>query len=172
MHDRAGESKVETIFAPWRMAYIRGAKAEGCILCRDSLREAQLVVCEGAGAFVMMNRYPYTGGHLMIVPYRHVCCLRDLTSAERLELFSLQDLSVRVLAEAMNPAGFNIGMNLGKAAGAGVYDHLHIHVVPRWVGDTNFISVIGEVRVIPEDVAATAAQLRPLFEKHWREVCG
>ncbi len=164
---------METIFAPWRMAYIRGGKAAaGCILCRDSLREEALVVCEGKSGFIMMNRYPYTGGHLMIVPYRHLCCLGDLTPEERLELFAFQDLSVRVLTEAMNPAGFNIGMNLGKAAGAGIDDHLHIHVVPRWIGDTNFISVIGDLRVIPEDTAATAAQLRPFFVKLQREVCG
>ena len=164
---------METIFAPWRMAYIRGGKAAaGCILCRDSLREEALVVCEGKTGFVMMNRYPYTGGHLMIVPYRHLCCLGDLTLEERLELFALQDLSVRVLTEAMKPAGFNIGMNLGKAAGAGIDDHLHIHVVPRWIGDTNFISVIGDLRVIPEDPVGTAAQLRPFFVKLQREVCG
>jgi ATP adenylyltransferase len=163
---------METIFAPWRMAYIRGKKTAGCILCRDSCREEELVVCEGKSAFVMMNRYPYTGGHLMIVPYRHICCLGDLTPEERGELFALQDLSVRVLTEAMKPEGFNLGMNLGKAAGAGIDDHLHVHVVPRWVGDTNFISVIGEVRVIPEDVAGTASQLRPFFVKLRREVSG
>jgi ATP adenylyltransferase len=164
---------METIFAPWRMAYIRGVKAAaGCILCRDSLRSEELVVCEGKSGFVMMNRYPYTGGHLMIVPYRHICCLGDLVPEERLELFAFQDLSVRVLTHAMKPEGFNIGMNLGKPAGAGIDDHLHIHVVPRWVGDTNFISVIGEIRVIPEEVAETAAQLRQFFLKFQREVCG
>jgi len=164
---------METIFAPWRMAYIRGGKAvAGCVLCRDSLRGDELVCCEGKTGFVMMNRYPYTGGHLMIVPYRHLCCLADLTPEERLELFAFQDLSVRVLTEAKQPAGFNIGMNLGKAAGAGIDDHLHIHVVPRWFGDTNFISVIGDVRVIPEDAAGTAAQLRPFFAKLRREVFG
>ena len=108
----------------------------------------------------------------MIVPYRHICRLGDLTPEEGLELFALQDLSVRVLTEAMKPAGFNIGMNLGKAAGAGIDDHLHIHVVPRWIGDTNFISVIGEVRVIPEDAAEAAVQLRPFFVRLQREVCG
>ncbi len=96
---------METIFAPWRMAYIRGEKAAGCILCRDSCRDEELVVCEGKSAFVMMNRYPYTGGHLMIVPYRHICRLGDLTPEEGLELFALQDLSVRVLTEAMKPDG-------------------------------------------------------------------
>ncbi len=163
---------MDTIFAPWRMAYIRSGKTTGCVLCRDSLRGEELVVCEGTSAFVMMNRYPYTGGHLMIVPYRHLCCLEDLTAEERMELFAFQDLSVRVLKEAMKPEGFNIGMNLGKAAGAGIDDHLHIHVVPRWVGDTNFVSVIGELRVIPEDVTGTALQLRGIFEKFQREVGG
>ncbi|MHB8910852.1 MAG: HIT family protein [Syntrophales bacterium] len=163
---------MDTIFAPWRMAYIRSEKVEGCVLCRDSLRGDELVVCEGKSAFVMVNRYPYTGGHLMIVPYRHICRLEELTTDERLELFAFQDISVRVLKEAMKPEGFNIGMNLGKAAGAGIDDHLHIHIVPRWVGDTSFVSVIGGVRVIPEDVTGTAAQLRPIFEKFQREVGG
>jgi ATP adenylyltransferase len=163
---------MDTIFAPWRMAYIRAGKAEGCVLCRGSLRGDELVVCEGKNAFIMMNRYPYTGGHLMIVPHRHVCRLEDLTADESLELFAFQNLSIRVLKEAMNPEGFNIGMNLGKAAGAGIDDHLHIHVVPRWIGDANFISVIGQVRVIPEEVTGTAGQLRPIFEKYQREVGG
>jgi ATP adenylyltransferase len=163
---------MDTIFAPWRMAYIRAGKTAGCVLCRDSLRGNELVVCEGKSAFIMMNRYPYTGGHLMIVPHRHICRLEDLTTEERLELFAFQDLSLRVLKEAMKPEGFNIGMNLGKAAGTGIDDHLHIHVVPRWVGDTNFVSVIGELRVIPEDVIGTAGQLRPIFEKFQREVGG
>jgi ATP adenylyltransferase len=163
---------MNTIFAPWRTAYIRGEKPEGCVLCRDSLRGEELVVCEGKNGFIMVNRYPYTGGHLMIVPFRHLGCLSDLSPAERKELFEFMDLSVRVLTEAMNPGGFNIGMNLGKAAGAGIDDHLHMHVVPRWGGDTNFMSVIGEVRVIPEDVVGTARELRPYFTKLQQEVCG
>ena len=163
---------MDTIFAPWRMEYIRGEKREGCVLCRDSLRGEELVVHEGRNCFVTVNRYPYTGGHLMIVPYRHLCSLADLLQEERLELFTFMDLSVRVLTEAMKPGGFNIGMNLGKAAGAGIDDHLHVHVVPRWGGDTNFMSVIGGVRVIPEDVTGTANELRPFFERFHREVCG
>ncbi len=153
------------------MAYIRENKREGCVLCRDSLRGEELVVHEGKGCFVIVNRYPYTGGHLMIVPCRHLCSLSDILPEERAELFSLVDLSVRVLTEAMKPEGFNIGMNLGKAAGAGIDDHLHIHVVPRWGGDTNYMSVIGEVRVIPEDVTGTARELRPYFARLHREVC-
>jgi ATP adenylyltransferase len=163
---------MDTIFAPWRTAYIRGEKPVGCVLCRDSLRGEELVVCEGKSGFIMVNRYPYTGGHLMIVPFRHLSRLSDLFPAERGELFAFMDLSVRVLTEAMTPEGFNIGMNLGKAAGAGIDDHLHIHIVPRWGGDTNFMSVIGEVRVIPEDVSGTARGLRPYFTKFQREVCG
>ncbi len=108
----------------------------------------------------------------MIVPYRHLSSLKDLTTEERMELLALQDLSVRVLTEAMKPEGFNIGMNLGKVAGAGIDDHLHIHVVPRWGGDTNFMSVLGAVRVIPEDVEGTAGQLRKFFETFQREDCG
>ncbi len=162
---------MERIFAPWRMAYIKGEKPEGCVLCRDALRDEGLVVGEGERCFVMVNRYPYTGGHLMVVPFRHVSILRDLRPDERLELFAFVDLSVRMLTEAMKPEGFNIGMNLGKAAGAGIDDHLHMHVVPRWGGDTNFMSVIGEVRVIPEDVSGTAEQLRTIFQNLQREVC-
>lgn len=163
---------METIFAPWRMAYIRGEKPDGCVLCSGSLREDELVVCEGKSVYIMVNRYPYTGGHLMIVPFRHLSCLSDLLPDERSELFAFMDLSVRVLTEAMKPEGFNIGMNFGKAAGAGIDDHLHVHVVPRWVGDTNYMSVIGGVRVIPEDVVGTAREIRPYFTKYQREVSG
>jgi ATP adenylyltransferase len=167
-----GVYTMNTIFAPWRMAYIRGEKPEGCVLCRDSIRADDLIAFEGKSAFVMVNRYPYTGGHLMIVPFRHLNRLADILPEERQELFTLVDLSVRVLSEAMKPEGFNIGMNLGKAAGAGIDDHLHIHVVPRWGGDTNFMSVIGNVRVIPEDVTGTCSQLRSFFEQMQGEVCG
>jgi ATP adenylyltransferase len=163
---------METLFAPWRTAYIRGNKSTDCVFCRDSIRGEELVVCEGKSSFIIMNLYPYTGGHLMIVPFRHLCHLCDLLPEERGELFTFMDLSVRVLTEAMKPEGFNIGMNLGKAAGAGIDDHLHIHVVPRWGGDTNFMSVIGEVRVIPDDVPGTARELRPYFTKFQREVSG
>jgi len=161
---------MERIFAPWRMTYVKGEKPSGCVLCRDSSSNEELVVCEGQSCFIMVNRYPYTGGHLMIVPRRHVYRLSDMTDEERLEMAILADLSVRVLTQAMKPEGFNIGMNLGKAAGAGIDDHLHLHVVPRWGGDTNFMSVIGDVRVIPEDVTGTAEQLRPIFRKLKPEV--
>lgn len=161
---------MEILFAPWRKAYIRGEKPEGCVLCRGSLRAEELILSEGRHAFVLVNRYPYTGGHLMIVPFRHLSRIEALSEEERQELFFLLDLSTRALREAMNPDGFNIGMNLGKAGGAGIDDHLHLHVVPRWVGDTNFMSVIGGVRVIPEDVTGTCALLKPFFMRLRREM--
>ncbi len=161
---------MEKIYAPWRMEFIKGKKPEGCIFCRESIRCNELVLFEGKTAFVMMNRYPYISGHLMIVPFRHVSQLEDLLPEEKLEIFNLQDISVRVLKAAMKPDGFNIGINLGKAAGAGIDDHIHVHIVPRWSGDTNFMSVIGEVRVIPEDIRKTCELLLPHFQKYCLEV--
>lgn len=156
---------MEIVFAPWREAYIKGGKPDGCVLCRDSAREGELVVCEGKSSYVMVNRYPYTGGHLMVVPFRHLKSIHEITTEESAEIFTLIDLSVRVLTEAMHPEGFNIGMNIGEPAGAGIENHLHIHVVPRWSGDTNFTTVIGDIRVIPSDVFATARELRSCFNK-------
>jgi len=156
---------METIFAPWREAYIKGEKPAGCVLCRDSPQGDELVVYDGKTTYVMVNRYPYTGGHLMVVPFRHLKSLQDIRQEERLEIFSLVDISVQALKLAMKPEGFNIGMNMGKAAGAGIDDHLHIHIVPRWQGDTNFTTVIGDIRVIPADVLATARELRPYFHQ-------
>jgi len=161
---------MDTIFAPWRMKYIKGEKPDGCVFCKCSIRSDDYVIFEGKTCVVMMNKYPYISGHLMIIPKRHIGKIEDLTLDEKNEIFSLLDTSVRVLKEAMNPGGFNIGMNLGKAAGAGIEEHIHVHVIPRWEGDTNFMSVVGEVRVIPEDVAITAAKLAPLFKKNHQEV--
>ncbi|MDI6776331.1 MAG: HIT domain-containing protein [Syntrophales bacterium] len=160
---------MKTIFAPWRMAYIRGEKPEGCIFCKNSIRVDELVLFDGETSFVMMNLYPYTSGHLLIIPFRHVSQVEDLLPAEKQEMFDLVDISVRVLKEALKPEGFNIGMNLGTVAGAGVDDHFHIHIVPRWRGDSNFMSVLGEVRVIPEDVSRTWELLMPYFKKYHRE---
>ena len=161
---------MEKLYAPWRMEFIKSNKPDGCIFCKDSIRCDELVLFEGKTVFVMMNRYPYVSGHLMIIPCRHISSLDDLLPEEKLEIFNLQEISVRVLKEAMNPDGFNIGMNLGKAAGAGVNDHIHIHVVPRWNGDTNFMSVIGDVRVIPEDIYKTCELLLSYFKKYSSEV--
>ena len=160
---------MKTIFAPWRMEYIRGEKPEGCIFCQDSLRTDELILFEGQTSFVMMNLYPYTSGHLLIIPFRHISQVEELLPVEKEEMFNLVDISVRVLKEALKPDGFNIGINLGTVAGAGVDDHLHIHVVPRWCGDSNFMSVLGEVRVIPEDVSRTWEIIMPYFKKYQRE---
>jgi len=148
------------------MAYIGGEKPDHCVFCRVSAQR-ELIVHEGSTAFVMLNRYPYTCGHLMVIPRRHLSRLEELTEEERREIFSLLDCCVRVLRDEMTPDGFNIGMNLGIAAGAGIEHHLHVHVVPRWRGDTNFMTVAGEVRVLPEDLDRTWARLREaLGEAH------
>jgi len=156
---------MKSLFAPWRMEYLKGEEQKGCVFCRSSVRDDDLVLYEREYSFVIMNRYPYTAGHLLIVPVAHVSDLEGLTSNEKLEIFDMLSISVRVLKEAMNPEGFNIGANLGKAAGAGVDDHLHVHVVPRWSGDTNFMTVLGETRVVPEDVGKTRDVLKPFFER-------
>lgn len=160
---------MEAIFAPWRMEYIKGEKPEGCVFCKCSIRCDEYVIYDGKSSFVMMNRYPYVSGHLMIIPHRHIGKIEDLKQEERNEIFVLLDLSVKVLQEAMNPDGFNIGMNIGKAAGAGIEEHIHVHIIPRWEGDTNFMSVINDVRVIPENIQITAAKLAPLFKKYHQE---
>lgn len=160
---------METMFAPWRMEYLVSEKKDGCVFCKCSMRCDDYIVYEGKTCFVMLNRYPYVGGHLMIIPGRHLGGIEDLTSEERAEIFSLLDISIKVLKEAMNPNGFNVGMNLGKAAGAGIAEHVHVHVIPRWEGDTNFMSVVGHVRVIPEDLSTTAAKFAPLFKKYSQE---
>lgn len=158
------------MFAPWRMEYLVGEKTDGCVFCKCSIRCDDYIVFEGKTCFVMLNRYPYVNGHLMIIPGRHLGGIEELTDEERKEIFALLDISVKVLKDAMNPLGFNIGMNLGKAAGAGIAEHVHVHIIPRWEGDTNFMSVVGNVRVIPEDLVTTAAKLAPLFKKYSREV--
>ncbi len=161
---------MEKIYAPWRMEFIKGEKQAGCVFCKDSVRCHDLVLYEGKWAFVMMNRYPYNSGHLMIVPSRHICDMEDLLPEEKKEIFDLLDTSIKILKKAMNPEGFNIGINLGKAAGAGIVDHMHVHIVPRWSGDTNFITTVGDIRVIPEDIYKTCELLMPYFGKYRPEV--
>ena len=145
----------------------RAEEPPGCVFCiaRTIGEGKQLIVHEGQLAFVILNKFPYNGGHLMVVPQRHVAHLAGLEDAELSEMAKLTQLSERVLTEAYSPQGINVGMNLGRPAGAGSVDHLHIHLVPRWNGDTNFMTVVGEVRVLPEELPRTAARLRPLFQK-------
>lgn len=144
-----------------------GTTASGCIFC-DALAGAEsdgLMVHRGRWSFVILNKFPYNNGHLMVVPNRHVGRLADLEPDERDELMRLTQAAERVLTEVYHPHGFNMGLNLGKPAGAGVLNHLHMHVVPRWDGDTNFMSVVGETRVLPEELDRTAARVRPLFTR-------
>lgn len=138
-----------------------------CVFCiAKTIGEGQqLILHEGRLAYVILNKFPYNGGHLMVVPHRHVGQLALLERDELTELALLTQLSERVLTEAYSPQGINVGMNLGRPAGAGIVDHLHMHLVPRWNGDTNFMTVVGEVRVLPEELPSTATRLRPLFEK-------
>ena len=159
---------MERIWSPWRHAYVtRSEDASDCVFCvARAIDEAQrLVVHEGEFAYVILNKFPYNSGHLMVVPQRHAATLALLTTAELTEMAVLTQLSEKVLTEAFNPQGINVGMNLGRPAGAGIVDHLHIHLVPRWNGDTNFMTVVGEVRVLPEELPRTAERLRPLFAK-------
>jgi len=156
---------MDALYAPWRGGYVRSKKPNGCIFCQNSLRDKDFVLWEGKSAYVMMNRYPYSCGHLMAIPVRHVGQIHELTPQERLEIFHLLDLSLAVLRETMTPDGFNVGINLGKIAGAGVDDHLHVHIVPRWNGDTNFMTVTGATRVISEDLTQTRNCLLPCFER-------
>jgi ATP adenylyltransferase len=138
-----------------------------CVFCaaRSSDDGRQLIVHEGTLAYVILNKFPYNAGHLMVVPHRHAATLALLRRDELTEMALLTQLSERVLTEVFTPQGINVGMNLGRPAGAGIVDHLHIHLVPRWNGDTNFMTVVGEVRVLPEELPRTAARLRPVFEK-------
>jgi ATP adenylyltransferase len=152
---------MERLFTPWRMAYIRNAKQDGCIFC-DMLempdREA-LILHRGRHAFLVLNRYPYNNGHFMSVPYRHVDSLELLTPEELAEMMSLVAHGLSALRAAWQPEGFNIGVNIGGAAGAGVKDHVHMHVVPRWGGDTNFMSVVSGTRIIPQTLEETYDEL-------------
>ena len=125
--------------------------------------------CEGQTCFVILNLYPYNNGHLMVVPYRHIATLAELTPEELQEVAVLTQRSESALVEAYGPQGINVGINLGKSAGAGIHEHIHVHLVPRWGGDTNFMTVVGETRVLPEDLETSASRLRPVFERLSRD---
>ena len=146
-----------------------GSKPDtGCVFCTPrpgsgQAAEDSLVLFSGTTCFVVLNLYPYNNGHLMVVPYRHVASLSALTDEELQEMARLTQRSEAAVTEAYQPHGLNVGINLGKPAGAGVLDHIHVHVVPRWNGDTNFMTVVGEVRVLPEELGETVKRLRPIF---------
>jgi ATP adenylyltransferase len=154
---------MQQMWTPWRMAYIRRERRPGCIFCEMLDTEddrGQLILHRSELAFLVLNKYPYNNGHLMAVPYRHMDTVEALTPEETVDMMSLVSLAVRALRRTSNPEGFNIGINIGKIAGAGVVDHVHIHVVPRWGGDTNFMPVLADVRLIPQDLHETYDELK------------
>ena len=154
--------QMKRIWAPWRIEYIRSEKARECILCQKPVENRDgenYILFRGNLNFVILNLYPYNPGHMMVAPYRHLSDLEQLTNEEILEHFDLVRKCTRTLAEEYRPEGFNIGINLGRVAGAGIEDHIHTHIVPRWNGDTNFMTVVSDVRVIPHALAATYAEL-------------
>jgi ATP adenylyltransferase len=154
---------MERLWAPWRLEYVQNADAQdGCIFCTAAASdddEGRLVVHRGERAFVLLNRFPYSSGHLLVAPYRHGPNFGDLDAAEILEIHRLGAEGLEALAATYGPAGYNLGWNVGRIAGAGIPDHGHLHVVPRWDGDTNFMPVLGDVKVIPEHLTATRARL-------------
>jgi ATP adenylyltransferase len=153
----------EQLWAPWRLEYIKRAdEDDGCIFCRaaEAADEESLVVHRGERTFALLNKYPYASGHLMVAPARHVGDFGELTGDEALEIHRLAATGVGALAEEYGPHGYNLGWNLGRVAGAGIVDHVHLHVVPRWLGDTNFMPVLADVRVMPEALAETRRRLR------------
>jgi ATP adenylyltransferase len=150
------------------MKYIENnEKEEGCVFCNAQAKEdsaANLIAFRGARAFVILNLYPYTSGHLMVVPFEHFATLEELDPATRAEMMELTSQCMTVLRKTYNPQAFNMGANIGEAAGAGVPGHVHIHIVPRWGGDTNFMSALGETRVLPESLKVTYKRVREGFE--------
>jgi ATP adenylyltransferase len=155
------------LFSPWRKPYLTrdkdAEKANGCVFCAAAQAEdgpENLIIYRGSDAFVILNRFPYTSGHLMVLPFQHVADLGDTSPQTRAEMMELVNTSIEVLTRVYKPEGFNLGANLGTAAGAGIAEHLHLHVMPRWVGDTNFISTVGETRVLPETLEETWHQVK------------
>ncbi len=156
----------KTIWAPWRIEYILSDKEAGCFLCKMFAEDADrdnLLLKRGKTCAIVMNRYPYTGGHLMVTPYRHLENLKDMTKEERLEMTDLSIEAVEILKSELKPDGLNLGYNLGEAAGAGLKDHIHQHIVPRWTGDTNFMPVLADTRVMPQALEEQYDVLYPLF---------
>ncbi len=159
---------MKRLWSPWRMAYLTEERPQGCIFCikaAEDRDEENLIVCRGEHTFIMLNRYPYNAGHLMVIPYAHVASLEDLPAEVLTELMLLVNRSLAALRRAMSPEAFNVGANLGHAAGAGIVDHVHMHVVPRWEGDTNFLPVLADVRVVPEFLSDTYRKIRRAMEE-------
>jgi ATP adenylyltransferase len=159
---------MDIIWAPWRIEYVVSEKPKGCIFCdkpKEDDDRKNLLLARAQRCAVMLNAYPYNNGHLMIAPYRHVAALTDLTDEEISDIMRTAQQCVRILQQEFKPDGYNVGMNLGRVAGAGIDDHLHLHVVPRWNGDTNFMPVLADTRVVPESLVATFDKLAPLMRQ-------
>jgi ATP adenylyltransferase len=157
---------MERIWAPWRLEYITGEKVDGCIFCVFPSRnsdEASRILARGKHAYVIMNAFPYSNGHLLVAPYRHIADFGELNEDESLEIMRLGQTCCAALKTICRPDGFNIGWNIGTAAGAGIAGHVHMHIVPRWNGDTNFMPVLADVKVIPEALDVTYAKLKEEF---------
>ncbi|MCK4846742.1 MAG: HIT domain-containing protein [Deltaproteobacteria bacterium] len=184
---------MKQLWTPWRVAYIQGEKESGCVFCKaakgpdaakgvtgagstkdsikgdaskDVLRDDDLVLHRSKDSVLLLNRYPYSNGHILIAPNLHESALEGLPREVSIDMQSLINLSIEALKKTYNPDGFNIGMNLGASAGAGIADHLHWHIVPRWNGDTNFMPVLNETKVIPEHLEASAEELRAYFKEN------
>jgi len=159
---------MDILWAPWRIEYIKQPKQPGCIFCTKPAENQDgknLIIYRDKTSYVIMNFYPYNNGHLMVVPYRHTADLSELNRDEKLEMMKLLALCKEALKKTMSPHGFNIGMNLGEVAGAGVKDHLHFHIVPRWNGDTSFMPICGHTKVVSEGLTETWEQLKTAFNK-------
>lgn len=163
---------MDNIWAPWRLEYIRDNRqkkgGEPCVFCElgeGSPTRDNLVLAKGQESYVVMNRFPYNSGHVLICPYRHVAKLKDLSAAAHQEMMWFMGEGMEILAGAMNAEGFNCGLNLGRTAGCGIADHLHWHIVPRWPGDTNFLPVIGDTRAMPEYLGSTYDRIAEGFQK-------
>ena len=159
---------MEIKWTPWRMAYIAGEREDGCVLCRiagEQRDRENLIVHRGERCYIVLNLYPYNTGHLMVTPYAHRAALESLDAETAAELIHLAQRSIGVLRRTMAPHGFNLGMNLGRAAGAGIADHLHLHIIPRWQGDANFMPLIAGTKLIPELLEETYARLLQAFRE-------
>lgn len=157
---------MDFLYTPWREEFVLGPREDECIFCEPDKRKhvRDLMLYRGKRAFVVLNRYPYNTGHLMVVPYRHIAVLDDLKQAEANEIMSLITLSSRIMNERLQPAGMNVGMNIGSAGGAGIEGHLHVHLVPRWVGDTNFMPVAFDTRVLSVGLNTVRKRLKAGFD--------
>ena len=157
---------MKRIWAPWRIEYIRKKDEKGCIFCdKPKMNDRnELILSRGESVFTLMNLYPYTNGHLMVSPFRHIDSFHNLEQSEKMEILEQIDQSVDVLTKVMNPDGFNVGANIGSSAGAGIEDHIHFHIVPRWNGDTNFMPVLGHTKVMVEGLEESWSEMKPYFD--------